>query len=669
MRLLTELYRKLDLLQTRASVRIALSVVAGLACVIVFGWLIMLTHSLDGKRQNLRRILSVENYVEGDAYAVALHDTGMIDVGNTTYGEAGWAEFAPNWFDGEGRVIDVDGVVELLLRGHRPALSIGDSRIVVPTWLVERPATTWLLACVVTAWLALVIWMGLTVPFLITLLATAIPIVLGVLMDALGDVLPREGVIGNLLPWFLTGPRFRIFVIGLGLLVFTFVLLSRVLQSLYNRPYQPLAVAHTVLKEAGRLRITLVFLVTLLVLLPLLPVSLDTEAPLRFQVQTFISRSLGMTYALAACFTLFLACATVAFEIRDRQIWQIVTKPVGRFNYLIGKWLGVVSLNLVILVLSGVSTFLFVQYLREQPVAGGAVGEQDRAQLETAVLTARRGKTPVYERMAAEKIRERVDQIIRNDPELAGTDVSDHRRRQIANEIRMQFDTAIRSIPPGAGRTYEFTGLEGAESLQSAITVRYRFHILADDEHQTFPCVFQFNEDQSTRIQQTYVPTMSHVLTVPSNLVKDGRLKVTIYNLYEPPPGDQRGSLNFDADDLEVLYKVSSFESNFLRAMIGTWVKLAFLAMLGIACATFLSFPVACLMSFTIFISATLGPYLAMSLEEYYVVPFQFVDRGDIGMVVKWAFRSFIKVIAQGLSSCWSRSAICARRSIWWRDA
>ena len=64
-----------------------------------------------------------------------------------------------------------------------------------------------------------------------------------------------------------------------------------------------------------------------------------------------------------------LACGSVALEIGDRQIWQLMAKPLGRLNCLIGKWLGVVSINLVILVVAGVSTFTFVQYLRAQPVA------------------------------------------------------------------------------------------------------------------------------------------------------------------------------------------------------------------------------------------------------------------------------------------------------------
>jgi len=76
-----------------------------------------------------------------------------------------------------------------------------------------------------------------------------------------------------------------------------------------------------------------------------------------------------------------------------------------------------------------------------------------------------------------------------------------------------------------------------------------------------------------------------------------------------------------------VLFTVGGFEANYLRAMLVMWMKLAFLAMLGIACATLLSFPVACLTSFTIFLAATIGPFLATALEQFYIGSSWRIDR------------------------------------------
>jgi hypothetical protein len=205
--------------------------------------------------------------------------------------------------------------------------------------------------------------------------------------------------------------------------------------------------------------------------------------------------------------------------------------------------------------------------------------------------------------------------------------------------------------PGGNQRTYLFEGLDGVPARQSTLTLRYRFHILRDDEHETFRVGFMFNDDPSTAVEQQYIPTVTHSLPLGSDLVRDdGTLLVTVANLHVPLPDQKgRGELNFEADDFELLYKVSSFEANFLRAMTVTWVKLAFLAMLGLSASTLLSFPVACLLSFTIFLAATIGPFLALSLAEYYPPEVSQIDWTDIGMVLQWAFQSFIRGTAQVL--------------------
>ena len=152
-----------------------------------------------------------------------------------------------------------------------------------------------------------------------------------------------------------------------------------------------LAVAQTVVREAVRLRISLAFIVTLLVVLPLIPLFIDAQSPLRYQIQTFMARSLDLAYLCAACMTLMLGCATVAFEIRDRQIWQLMTKPLDRFSYLLGKWLGIVGLDAVLLLVCGVGIFMFVQWMRTRP----AMDELDRIAVRDEVLAARETSVPV----------------------------------------------------------------------------------------------------------------------------------------------------------------------------------------------------------------------------------------------------------------------------------
>ena len=113
---------------------------------------------------------------------------------------------------------------------------------------------------------------------------------------------------------------------------------------------------------------------------------------------------------------------------------------------------------------------------------------------------------------------------------------------------------------------------------------------------------------------------------LPATLVDEtGRLELVIYNesVEQGPDGNavvtrvNPEAISFAADGLEVFYSAGSYQANFARVALVLWVKLAFLAMLGITAATFLSFPVACLVAFSVFLIAESTGYLTLSLEYY----------------------------------------------------
>jgi ABC-type transport system involved in multi-copper enzyme maturation permease subunit len=622
MKAVIALYRRADLAQRGLWFRVVASILALAACGLVFGRLLVISHSLDQQRQEM--VIALLDQARNREAASSLREFGTIQIGRQVYGHAGWTRLAERYIDPQsGHILAIVPLIEDLLSAQKPRWA--------PDFLLERPATTLLLGGVMTAWMLLVVWLGLTVPLILTAGATLAVVAL---------------------PWMLGSERWMLALAGMGLLGFTYLILTRAAAALCALPFRGAglqAVAGTVLKEATRQRLSLVFIGLLLVVLPLLPLRLDPTTPLRYRVQTFISNSLSLTFAIAAVMTLVLSCATVAFEIRDRQIWQLLTKPLSRLGYLLGKWTGVMALNIVILAVSGLSIFMYVQHLRGGPVAAGLVGQQDRQALEEEVLTARASRKPDYEPLTLEQLRERVAQAIAADSELAMREtrgeLSITDRNRLARDLQSEHLQRQRSIAPGEFRTYQFRGLQAARRSDANLMLRFRFLIGVSDEHQTFDAAFMFNEDPRLQVRLTYVPTITKNLPFSPDLIRDdGTLTISVLNL--PRPGPNPESLRFEEKDFEVLAQAGTFEGNFLRAMMMMLVKLAFLAALGIACATFLSFPVACLLSFTMFIAGSLGPYLVTSLEEYYPTPAARVDFGDVGMVIGWVFQNVVRSLA-----------------------
>lgn len=617
---LVAIYRRLDQAAQRRGVKIALAIVAVVVTAAIVLPVAQTGSQFASARLALLAAMEGKSITAKDPEALQLRDFGTVTVNGREYGGPQIKELGELLFDASGQVNAPARVVDLMLAQQRPRW--------VPEFLLQQSGTLWFVGVVLLAWLQLIVWLGLSAPFLVVLLATAAAAAPFMFFGATGGAV----AIG-----------------GIGLLTFSFVLLLRLVMLLLQWPSQAFAVAHTVVKEAVRLNISLAFIVVLLVVLPLIPLWIDEAQPLRYQVQTFISRSLTLTYVAAACMTLLLSCATVSFEIRDRQIWQLLTKPLGRLNYLIGKFLGVALLNIVLLAICGISIFVFVQYLRTRPAADAF----DAAAVRDEVLTARSAVQPVYTGLSRDELITKVDEVLKNDPDLLAQIETGQRdepevRRAIAVKMQTEHLARQRQVAPGDRQTFVFNGLSRARAMGAPITLRYLFYCGTSDAHEVHPVIFEF-AGLDTPIMRKYVPAQSHVLTVPASVVRDdGSVELTIYNIgFDEARQDfypARYTITFDAKDFELLYKTADFEWNFARAILVLWVKLAFLAMLGVCAATFLSFPVACILSFTVFLIGSMAPFIAESLEYWSVDGAWRFDQIAVGWIAtgsEWMLRTF----------------------------
>ncbi|MCH2134350.1 MAG: hypothetical protein MK116_11420 [Phycisphaerales bacterium] len=620
-------YRRLQLLQSRLWMRIVLSVLALAACAGYFIPILTFSYEADRERSVIFEALMGPEAEENQR---VLRETGTIVTTGRVYEID--ERFMPDLFDEEGQLINPQFTVFLALQEDFQAMLEW-----APRWLVTQPDTTWVVGGLTLAWLWMITWIGLIVPFLITVGAT-----LGL----------------YLLTGWLGLSDLQLGIAGIGLLTFTFLLLVRLLLVILSWPNQVMSVAHTVIKEASRTRLTVLFIIVILILLPLLPLTLDADSALRYQVQNFMSRSLEYTFALAACMTLLLACGTVAFEIRDRHIWHVMSKPVGQFQYLVGKWLGIVLLNGCVLAVAGVSVFLYIQYLRTTNVSTGMAADEDRFVVAEEILAAREYTQPVMATPDEVEIDAEIDRIIANDSAYStyGEEgILPQVRWRLRKDLLENLERQQRTIPPGrngqpGGRTFRFEGLQEARTGLSPLTLSYQFIIRQADEHERYVAGFLFNDDRENVLLREYIPTVPQVIRIPPGLVRpDGTLDITILNYFEPPPGRYFGQIFFEQGRFEILYRVGGFETNFLRAMLVLLIKLGVLAGLGVFFATFLNFPVACLSAFTVFVGGQMAPYLADSLTLYFPEKVDDVDWDNMGQVMKWGFESTIRGLAQGM--------------------
>lgn len=479
-----------------------------------------------------------------------------------------------------------------------------------------------------------------------------------------------------------------------------------------------LAIARNVLNEAVRMKISVVFIILLLLLMALIPNALTEDQPLRYRVQQWLSYGLGFSYAVLALLTVFLSVATVTFEQRDKIIWQTATKPVAAWHYVAGKWLGVMVLNAVLLSVAAGGVYIFTEYLRHQPANGesayyvdlrghstaGAKRQPslDRRILHNQVLVARVGIKPeprapsdlrldvaVQQALAdkknpppgeAQRIRNEIIKKWNDQVEKAVQNELDERKQRdptfqptealaakIRADILKNIETAYRSIDPGRHQEYLFDTrevykrwvrernrilapvkrevdriIESGQAPESdrdrvseqvlqrfvdegrippfpELTLHYQINSGTNDPTKIYRLYFFLNgvpypNNKGQPVATEVALKAAQTLDFPVALIDDDSGVLALGVLSDP---SNERTLTFPPDGLEVLYSVGGYELNFLRVIAVMWVKLGFIAAVGIAAGTFLSFPVASLVTLGILFMAESAGFLSTSLDYY----------------------------------------------------
>ena len=251
---------------------------------------------------------------------------------------------------------------------------------------------------------------------------------------------------------------------GIGRLMFAAVPLTllfltgiQLLRALLSWPHPVTSIARNLVNEAIRMRISVVFIVLLILLLAIVPGALDAEQPLRYRVQQWLQYGVGFSYAIMALLTLFLAVGSVTTEQRDRMIWQTMSKPTAPWHYILGKWIGIMGLNAVLLSVTAGGVYMFTEYLRRLPADGevvylvpseqGVSQTEDRRILESQVLVARVGEKAQPYAPTPERVELLVDEMIKQRQEVdSSVQESAALRKELRDEVKAQYRETIETL-------------------------------------------------------------------------------------------------------------------------------------------------------------------------------------------------------------------------------
>ncbi|MEM9165952.1 MAG: hypothetical protein AAGB48_02890 [Planctomycetota bacterium] len=336
---------------------------------------------------------------------------------------------------------------------------------------------------------------------------------------------------------------------------------------------------------------------------------------------------------------------------------------------------------------------------REAYVALNETGvSEDRLILESQILTARRAidaaePDPSLEQIDA-IISSRVENIQQTQPDYQLDPATrDEWRKELYSDYRLLYF----AIPPGGMQRYVFEDVGFGPDADIPVTLTYRIDAAANRPDLQFLLSFRINNAmpivRDTGLGHAHSMPITPALVIPplrgspvpmtvlsdepaferirdeirvgritghttltaGQLVDEsGNIVIYVYNgetgfrinertgqisgLAVNPNSD---AIRFPASSLTISFPVGSYHGNFLRAVFVLWMKLAFLAMLGVAAATFLSYSVASLVAFGVFLIAQSAPFIKDALEIYATV-----DRDNQVNLLK----VIIAAIAHGVS-------------------
>src|SRR5512146_1197811 len=114
-----------------------------------------------------------------------------------------------------------------------------------------------------------------------------------------------------------------------------------------------LAISWLTVKAAFRFRLVVLLAIILLGSVVALPLVIKDDGTARGFTQILLTYTLSLITALLGFATLWLACGTLARDVEECQIQMVVVKPIARWQIWVGKWLGILAVNAMLLILAG----------------------------------------------------------------------------------------------------------------------------------------------------------------------------------------------------------------------------------------------------------------------------------------------------------------------------
>lgn len=335
-------------------------------------------------------------------------------------------------------------------------------------------------------------------------------------------------------------------------------------------PHRVISIAQLTLRDAARSRLLLTLASLILVITIAIPSLIDDLSSPSDRLSVVLEYSMNAVLFILTVGTLWAACIAVAGDIADRRIHLVLAKPVYRHEVWIGKWLGLVVINLILLILACLL------------IGGG------------------------------------VFRMWRSIPDGAA-------RRDVEARLLTARSTLLPDLPPALNRGE----IQSAMLVPpgGSLTLRYR---IPGETSTSLPSELRYSME-SSRPDRLFVSgtwSMSRgsgpIVSIPFTNAPHSPSRILLPPL--PTAGTAPLSITFTRNDTNnsavlllaphgnppvLLTPVGGFAPNLFRAVLVSWFRLSFVAALGVTMGSLLSLPVSVFAAFALLIVLHMGGFIA----------------------------------------------------------
>jgi hypothetical protein len=311
-----------------------------------------------------------------------------------------------------------------------------------------------------------------------------------------------------------------------------------------------------------------------------LPFLLKGDGTAVGEARVLVYYNIGIAGTLIGMLALMQACGAVSQEIAERQIQLIRAKPVSTMHIWLGKWLGILFINAVLIAVAGLTT---VATLSVKGLAGGAIDDE--------VLVARRRLAPALERAEFE-----ADHLF-DELKRQGRIGPDADEAEVKQMLKVGVMAARTTVGPGEKRQWNIRVPKGCSPDpargESAVELRSLFNNAMRDEKPMLCSWRVFSKDGKELFSvpaRTYVEGINRIPLPPALVAGEGVLTVEFSN---DETKDGRTVVFNETRGLEILVSEGGFGMNLVRAALIIFISSALLAALGLTLGAVFSFPVA----------------------------------------------------------------------------